>query len=140
MKSPYANQIVKVSAPLYMARELAKLAELPEPPPDFGEPPQEEYARSKEPPIKHPILHALKATIPPALAFGVGTAAGYGAQRGVEKLLGKSLTPGKLQAVAPVLGGAMGLAYNQYKALEQQELRRALEAHQSKSSGTVPTE
>ena len=29
MKSPYANQIVKVSAPLYMARELAKLAELP---------------------------------------------------------------------------------------------------------------
>lgn len=123
-----------------IARALLKLAELPEPPPDFGEVPQEPRAEKQAPEIKHPILHALGATLAPAAAFGAGTAAGYGAQLGLERAFGKQLTPSRLRMAAPLLGGAMGLAYNEYKTREQQELRRALEAHQSKSKGTVPAE
>ena len=123
-----------------IARALLKLAALPEPPPDFGEVPQESRAEPQQAQVKHPILHAIGAMAAPAAAFGVGTAAGYGVQLGLERALGKQVTPPRLRAAAPLLGGAMGLAYNQYKALEQQELRRALEAHKSKSTGTVPAQ
>jgi hypothetical protein len=124
---------------LPMTQAMLKLANLPEPPPDFGEVPQEEVKQPASE-VKRPILHALKATMAPALAFGVGTAAGYGAQAGVEKLMGKALTPTRARMAAPILGGAMGLAYNQYKAYEQQELRRALEAHKNKPTGAVSAE
>ena len=124
-----------VSLPI--ASALLKMAELPEPP-GFSEAAQD--PPTEGPPVTRPILHALKATLAPAAAFGVGTAAGYGAQLGVEKLVGKQLSPARLRMAAPVLGGAMGLAYNQYKAREQQELRRAIEAHQNRSARAVPTQ
>ncbi len=134
---------MKLSIPLSefsMARELMKLAELPEPPPDAGEAPQAEgtFKEHAQPEIKHPILHALKATMGPALAFGGGTAAGYLALRGAEKAFGLQ-TPAATgmirQYAAPIAGGLMGLAMQQYKSREQKELHNALEAHRSKSQG-----
>jgi len=127
-----------------MAREFMKLAELPEPPPDSGEAPQAEGAikEQAQPDIKHPILHALKSTMGPALAFGAGTAAGSLGMRGVEKAFGMGPPAvGNIRRyVAPVAGGLFGLALQQYKSREQKELHRALEAHRSKSQGTVPTQ
>jgi hypothetical protein len=120
-----------------------KLAELPEPPPDFGEAPQEEVRHPVATPkqeIKHPILHALKAVALPAAAFGVGTAAGYMGQRGAEKLLkmGPADVPTWKRVAVPVLGGAFGLAMQQYKSRENKELHDALEAHNSQSERRVP--
>lgn len=122
---------------LPISEELAKLANLPEPPPDSGEAPPPEM-QGISPPEK-PWARAAKAVGGGVLAFGAGTAAGYGAQRGLEHLTGKSLTPSRLRAVAPILGGAMGLAYNQYKAREAEELRNALTSHkeQRARSGTA---
>jgi hypothetical protein len=129
---------------MYMARAFMKLAQLPEPPPESGESPQPEgtFKEHAQPEVKRPILHALKATMGPALAFGGGTAAGYLAQRGVEKAfnLGKSSTGTLTRHIVPVAGGMMGLALQQYKSREHQELQRALEAHRRKSQGSVPTQ
>lgn len=123
------------------ARALLKLAELPEPPPDSGEVPQQDLGSlHAKPEIKRPLLHALGAAGGGALAFGAGIGAGHLGQMGVEKLMGKSLTPAKLHMAAPILGGAAALAYHTYKAKEQEQLRRALEAYKSKSPGTVPSE
>lgn len=123
-----------------MTVELRKLANLPEPPPDSGEVPQEEL-KNQQPDIKHPILHALKAVAAPAAAFGVGTAAGALAGRGITHGLGlgPSAVP-TLRKVAPLLGGGMGLALQQYHARAGKELSRAFQAHQSQSSRTVPGE
>ena len=112
------------------AAALWKLAQLPDPPPDSGEAPQDES----------PIWGGVKRVGAGLMAFGAGTAAGYGAQLGIEKLLGRQATPARLRAVAPVLGGGLGLAYNQYKALEAQELRRAIEAYKNQSARPVPAE
>jgi len=128
---------------LPMAREFLKLAELPEPPPDFGEVPQEEVRHPVTTPqkeIKSPVLHALKALAGPAVAFGAGTAGGYLGQLGVEKLLklGPQDVPSWRGAVAPVLGGAMGLAMQQYASRSNKELHNAVEAHNSQSARRVP--
>ena len=128
---------------LPMAREFLKIAELPEPPPDFGEVPQEEVRHPATTPkeeIKHPILHALKAVALPAAAFGTGTALGYLGQRGVEKALkmGPSDASTWRRAAVPVLGGAFGLAMQQYKSRENKELHDALEAHHRQSARRVP--
>jgi hypothetical protein len=126
-------------AQLPMARELLKLAELPEPPPDSGEAPQDTSRqpvpeKSREE-IKHPVLHALKSVAAPAAAFGLGTAGGYLGQLGVERAL--NLSPQnapKWQRVAgPLLTGAFGLAMQQYKSRESKELNRAVEAHNRQS-------
>jgi len=115
-----------------IAEELLKLANLPEPPPDSGEaPPPEQQG------ISPPWLRAAKAVGGGALAFGAGTAAGYGAQMGVDKLFGKHLSTPRLRAVAPLLGGAMGLAYNQYKSRETEELRNALKSHREQRTRSV---
>lgn len=119
---------------LPISTELMKLANLPEPPTDSGEPPAPSASSNDSP----PWLRAAKAVGGGALAFGAGTAAGYGAQKGVEKLFGKHLAPSRLRAVAPVLGGAMGLAYNQYKSREAEELRNALKSHQEQRARSVP--
>ncbi len=119
---------------LPIAEALLKLANLPEPPPDSGEAP----ATSEKP--EKPWLRAVKAVGGGTLAFGAGTAAGYGAQKGVEKLFGKHLTTPRLTAVAPILGGAMGLAYNQYKSREAEELRNALKSHQEQRARSVPAQ
>ena len=125
---------------LPMARAFAKLANLPEPPPDFGEVPQDEQ-KNPQPDIKHPILHALKAVAGPATAFGVGTAAGALAGRGIAKGfgLGPSATP-VLRKAAPFLGGGMALALHQYHSRTGKELSRAHEAYKSQSARSVPAE
>jgi hypothetical protein len=128
---------------LPMSVELLKLAELPEPPPDSGEPPQ--AARSPDESkseIKHPILHAVKSVAAPAAAFGAGTMGGYLGQLGVEKAfrLGQPATRPLSRVIAPIAGGLMGLAMQQYKSREQQELRRALEAHKNQSARRLSAE
>lgn len=119
-----------------LANAFLKLAQLPEPPPDSGEVPQEEVP-NQPPPIKQPILHALKSVGGSALAFGAGTAAGYGAMMGAERLLKPGPTASRVlrHPVAPILGGLMGVALQQYKSREQQELRRAFEAYKNQRSG-----
>lgn len=125
-------------AQLPIARELCKLANLPEPPPEFGEVPQEEL-KNQQPDIKHPILHALKAVAAPAAAFGVGTAAGALAGRGITHGLGLSPAAAPaLRKVAPLLGGGLALAMQQYHHRAGKELSRAYQAHQSQSAGAVP--
>lgn len=123
-----------------MALELLKLANLPEPPPDSGEVPQEEL-KNQQPDIKHPILHALKAVMAPAAAFGVGTAAGALAGRGITHGLGLSpSTAPTLRKVAPFLGGGLALGLQQYHSRAGKELSRAYQAHKSQSAGAVPAE
>jgi hypothetical protein len=125
-----------------LARALWKLAELPEPPPDSGEVPHEELGSLRQPVtknhIKNPILHGLGALGGGALAFGGGIGAGYLGQLGVEKLMGKQIPAGVLSKAAPVMGGLAAVAYHTYKAKEQEQLRRALEAYQNQSRGSVP--
>lgn len=123
-----------------MARELCKLANLPEPPPDSGEVPQEEV-KNQPADLKHPILHALKAVMAPAAAFGVGTAAGALAGRGITHGLGlnPSAAP-TLRKVAPFMGGGLALAMQQYHSRASKELSRAHEAYKSQPSRAVPTE
>lgn len=121
---------------LPIATELAKIASLPEPPPDSGEAPAPEMQGISTP--EKPWLHAAKAVGGGLLAFGAGTAAGYGTQMGVEKLLGKSVTTPRVLRAAPILGGAMGLAYNQYKGREAEELRNALKSNQEQRARSVP--
>lgn len=123
-----------------MARELLKLANLPEPPPDFGEVPQEEV-KDQPRDIKHPILHALKAVMAPAAAFGAGTAAGALAGRGITHGLGLSPSAAPaLRKAAPLLGGGLALAMQQYHHRASKELSRAYQAHQSQSAGAVSAE
>lgn len=120
-----------------MAQELFKLAQLPEPPPDSGEPPAATQTSEPEP-VKHPWRHAAKTLGVGTLAFGAGTAAGYGVQHGVEKVLGKHVTPTRLRAAAPVLSGLMGLAYTNYKSKEKEELHRALQSHKNQRAAGPP--
>lgn len=126
--------------PMPMARALLKLANLPEPPPDSGEVPQEEV-KNQPADIKHPILHALKAVAAPAAAFGVGTAAGALAGRGITHGLG--LSPSAvptLRKVAPFMGGGLALALQQYHSRAGKELSRAYQAHQSQPARAVSGE
>lgn len=124
-----------------LARAMWKMAELPEPPPDFGEVPHEEQGSLRQPVtknhIKHPILHGLGALAGGTLAFGGGIGAGYLGQLGVEKMMGKQIPAGALSMAAPVLGGLSAVAYHTYKAKEQEQLRRALEAYQNQSRGSA---
>lgn len=125
-----------------LARAMWKLAELPEPPPDYGEVPQEELGSLRSPVpgdrIKHPILHGLAAAGGGALAFGGGIGAGYLGQLGVEKLMGRPMPASVSTTAVPILGGLSALAYHTYKAKEQEQLRRALEAYKNKSQGVLP--
>lgn len=122
-----------------MATELAKLASLPEPPPDSGEAPAPETQGISTP--EKPWLRAAKAVGGGALAFGAGTAVGSGAALGIRKLLGGKggsvLTPSRLMTAGAITGGAMGLAYNQYKAREAEELRNALKSHQEQRTRSL---
>jgi hypothetical protein len=125
---------------MFMAAELRKLANLPEPPPDFGEVSQEEV-KDKPQDIKHPILHALKAVMAPAAAFGAGTVAGALAGRGVTHGLGLSPSSAPvLRKAAPFLGGGLALAMQQYHSRASKELNRAHEAYKSQSARAVPAE
>jgi hypothetical protein len=124
---------------LPMASALLKMANLPEPPPDSGEVPQEELGSLHQPaPVKRPILHALTALGAGSLGLGAGTAVGYLGQEGLYRALGKQMTPSRVNAVVPVLSGLGALAYQQYQSRTHKELARALEAHQNKPAGAVP--
>lgn len=122
-----------------MAMALLKLANLPEPPPDSGEVPQEEVGSLHQPkPIQRPFLHALTAMGAGGLALTAGTAAGYLGQEGAYRLMGKHLTPSRVNNVVPILAGLGALAYQQYQAGTHKELARALEAYKNQRKGTVP--
>lgn len=125
---------------LPIADALLKMASnLPEPPPDSGEPPPPEQQGISTP--EKPWLRAAKAVGAGALSFGVGTAAGSGAALGIQKLLGKeTLTPSRISKIGPILGGAMGLAYNQYKFREAEELRNAFKSHQEQRARSTPAQ
>jgi hypothetical protein len=123
---------------------MRKLANLPEPPPDSGEVPQEDLGSLHREPvnrntdIKHPAWHAAKAVGGSALAFGGGMGLGYLANKGVEHVMGHPISSSTVRSVAPVLSGLSSLAYYMYKNKEQEQLRRAIEAHQNKPPRTVP--
>ncbi len=125
-----------------LASAFRKMAELPEPPPDSGEYPQDSaYPRPADIPtatIRHPALHALGALGTSALAFGTGMAAGYGGMVGLHRLLHKPIEPTLLQHAVPMLGGVAALAYQQLKGHEHKELVRALEAYKNKPTGPIP--
>jgi hypothetical protein len=76
------------------------------------------------------------------LGFGLGSLAGAGGAALLDKwheaATGQKIPLTALHAVAPVVGGAMGLAYNIYKARELEELRRALESKSDRSQGRIP--
>ena len=117
-------------------RCLTKVAGLPEPPPDSGEPPAHEDSSAVSGP-GHPLLHAAKTVGGGLAAFGAGAAAGYGGQMAIEKLFGKPAVAARTRGIAPVLGGALGLAYNQYKSHEAEELRNALQNHKDQRAARV---
>lgn len=118
-------------------RLLTKVAKLPDPPPDSGEPPAPDQS-SAVTDAPHPFLHAAKMVGAGLASFGAGAAGGYGGALGVSKLFGKPLPP-RIRAIAPVLGGAFGLAYNQYKSHEAEELRNALKTYQDqRATGNSP--
>ncbi len=126
-----------------MARELMKLANVTEPPADFGEVANDSAQTEphRPPEVKRPILHAIGALAAPAAAFGVGTAAGALAGRGITH--GLNLSPSAapvLRKASPFLGGAMGLALQQYHTRAGKELSRAVEAYKSKSARPVSAE
>ena len=124
---------------LPIAEALLKMANLPDPPPDSGEAPDPE--QNALPTSDKPWLHAAKAIGTGALGIGIGTAAGSGAALGLQKLLGKeTFTRSRLMKAGPVLGGVMGLAYNQYKARETEELRNALKSHQNQRARSTPAQ
>jgi hypothetical protein len=117
---------------------LTKLAKLPEPPPDSGEPPAPEES-SAVTDAPHPLLHAAKVVGGGLASFGAGAAAGYGGQMAINHLFGKPAIAGRARAIAPVLGGAFGLAYNQYKSHEAEELRNALKTYQNQRATGNPS-
>lgn len=120
-------------------RLLTKVAGLPEPPPDSGEPPAPEQSSAVSGP-GHPLLHAAKAVGGGLAAFGAGAAAGYGGQMAIEKLFGKPAIAARTRGIAPVLGGAFGLAYNQYKSHEAEELRNALQKYKDQRATRNPAQ
>lgn len=127
---------------LPISEALLKMASsnLPDPPPDSGEPPPPELQGITPSTPEKPWLRAAKAVGGGALAFGVGTAAGSGAALGIQKLLGKeNLTRSRLLKAGPIMGGVMGLAYNQYKAREAEELHNALKSYQEQRARSTPT-
>jgi hypothetical protein len=75
------------------------------------------------------------------LGFGAGSLAGVGsamlADKWHEAATGQKIPTSTLYKVAPLVGGAMGLAYNVYKAKELEELRRALSSQPNRSQGRV---
>jgi hypothetical protein len=75
------------------------------------------------------------------LGFGAGSLAGAGSAMLVDKwheaATGQKIPTNTLYKAAPFIGGAMGLAYNLYKAQELEELRRALEGKSNKPQGRV---
>jgi hypothetical protein len=87
------------------------------------------------PPVTRPGLHALKAVGTGALGFGGGVLAGRGGYELLRKATGDRMAPEPWGKLAPVIGGAAGLAYTAYKEHELQELRRALQSHQNKPQG-----
>jgi hypothetical protein len=82
------------------------------------------------------IAGAAKAVGVPLVGFAGGTVAGFAggqlADTISQKLMGSPIPPTYLKAVAPSLGGALGLAFGLYKAHEMEDLRRALEGHPNK--------
>lgn len=120
-------------------RLLTKVAALPEPPPDSGEPPSPEQSSAVSG-TGHPLLHAAKTVGGGLAAFGTGAAAGYGGQMAIEKLFGKPAIAARTRGIAPVLGGALGLAYNQYKSHEAEELRNAFQKYKDQRAARVPAQ
>lgn len=76
------------------------------------------------------------------LGFGTGSLAGAGAGMLLDKahqaVTGQQVPLGMLAKAAPLVGGAMGLAYNVYKAQELEEMRRALASKPDQSQGRIP--
>jgi hypothetical protein len=94
-----------------------------------------ETAKEKK---KSPTARMLGVIGAGALGTGVGSVAGYGAgelmNRLSMKVRNQPISTGSLQNIAPLVGGAAGLAYSVYKTREMEELRRALE-DQNNGSG-----
>lgn len=76
------------------------------------------------------------------LGFATGSLAGAGGAYLLDKwheaATGQKIPVSTLYKAAPLVGGAMGLAYNIYKARELEELRRALANKSDQPQGRVP--
>lgn len=76
------------------------------------------------------------------LGFGAGSLAGAGGAMLLDKwheaATGQKIPNSALRTAAPLVGGAMGLAYNIYKARELEELRRVLESKSDRPQGRIP--
>lgn len=82
------------------------------------------------------VVEALKAVGVPLVSFSGGTVAGFAggqlADTISQKLMGSPIPVSYLNAVAPTIGGGLGLAYGLYKAHEMEDLRRAIQGHGNK--------
>lgn len=85
---------------------------------------------------------ALKPILAGVLGMGAGTLAGAGsahlANKAYKHFKGQNIPLPYLAAAAPIIGGALGLAYNLAQAHQIEELRRAAEHPDHKSDGRVP--
>lgn len=87
-------------------------------------------------------LRNVAKTVGTGLAgFGAGSLAGAGSAMLLDKwheaATGQKIPISTLYKTAPIVGGAMGLAYNIYKAKELEELRRALSSKSDRPQGRV---
>lgn len=104
-------------------------------------PSQEKTAEESEPTPGQKVQGVAK-TIGTGLAgFGAGSLAGAGGALLLDKwheaATGQKIPLSTLYKTAPIVGGAMGLAYNIYKARELEELRRALANKPDRPQGRV---
>ena len=84
----------------------------------------EETAKSEQ---KSTAWRAALPVMQGLAGMGVGTAAGYGALKGLEKLTGKQLPSSMLIDAAPVVTGALGLMYNLALAHQMEKMHQAMQ-------------
>lgn len=98
-------------------------------------------AEEIEPSTGQKIRGAAKTIGTGLLGFGAGSLAGAGGayllDKWHESATGQKIPISAIHTAAPVIGGAMGLAYNIYKAKELEELRRALASKPNQPQGRV---
>lgn len=90
---------------------------------------QEEQKLAAAPKQDHPFWPKVRVVAKGAAGLGLGTFMGFAAAEGMNELHKKVMggpIPGKALAVAlPLVGAAAGLAYSQFKRLEEEEVGNA---------------
>lgn len=93
---------------------------------------------------KNPVRHGALTVGAGLAGMGLGTLAGYGGSELLSKafkgLTGKKIPTAALHVPASIAGAGLGLAYQLYKAKEQEELHRAVESHHKRTKGSLSGE